>query len=62
MSDKAKKQAYDNQYEKTNLRQIKLNINRKTEPEMLEWIEKKDNIQGYLKKLISEDMKKEEKK
>ena len=44
-------------YEKENLRQIRLKINRKTEPELLEWIEKQDNIQGYIKRLILEDMK-----
>ena len=59
MSDKEKKQAYDQQYEKTNLRQIKLNINRKTEPELLKWIEKRENIQGYIKRLIREDMEKD---
>ena len=46
-------------YEKENLRQIRLKINRKTEPDILEWIEKKDNIQGYIKKLILQDMWKE---
>ena len=46
-------------YEKENLRQIRLKINRKTEPELLEWIEKQDNIQGYIKRLILEDMEKE---
>ena len=45
-------------YEKENLRQIRLKINRKTEPELLEWIEKQDNIQGYIKRLIMEDMEK----
>ena len=44
------------QYEKENLRQIRLKINRKTEPELLEWIEKQKNIQGYIKRLILEDM------
>lgn len=44
-------------YEKDNLRQIRLKINRKTEPEMVEWIEKQGNIQGYIKRLILEDMK-----
>ena len=43
-------------YEKENLRQIRLKINRKTEPELLEWIEKQENIQGYIKRLIMEDM------
>ena len=44
------------QYEKENLRQIRLKINRKTEPELLAWIETQENIQGYIKRLILEDM------
>ena len=52
---------YLNNYEKENLRQIRLKINRKTEPELLEWIEKQDNIQGYIKKLIMNDLKEEKK-
>ena len=48
---------YLNRYEKENLRQIRLKINRKTEPELLEWIEKHENIQGYIKRVILEDMK-----
>ena len=47
-------------YEKENLRQIRLKINRKTEPELLEWMEQQENIQGYIKDLIQKDM--EEKK
>ena len=47
---------YLNQYEKENIRQIRLKINRKTEPELLEWVEKKENIQGYIKRLIRKDM------
>ena len=48
------------QYEKENLRQIRLKINRKTEPELLAWIEKQDNIQGYIKELIRKDMERAE--
>ena len=48
------------QYEKENLRQIRLKINRKTEPELLEWIEKQENIQGYIKRLILDDMERAE--
>ena len=47
---------YMNQYEKDNIRQIRLKINRKTEPELIEWIETQENIQGYIKRLIREDM------
>ena len=53
---------YMNQYEKENLRQIRLKINRKTEPELLEWIETQENIQGYIKRLIMEDMENQPKK
>ena len=53
---------YLNNYEKENLRQIRLKINRKTEPELLEWIEKQDNIQGYIKRLIQKDMDREKEK
>ena len=50
------------QYEKENLRQIRLKINRKTEPELLAWIEKQENIQGYIKELIRKDMEQAEDK
>ena len=50
------------QYEKENIRQIRLKINRKTEPEMLEWIEKQENIQGYIKQLIRKDMEEQKEK
>ena len=53
---------YLNQYEKENIRQIRLKINRKTEPELLEWVEKQENIQGYIKRIIRQDMKIEGKK
>jgi len=53
---------YLNQYEKENIRQIRLKINRKTEPELLEWIEEQGNIQGYIKQLIREDMDREKEK
>jgi hypothetical protein len=53
---------YLNQYEKENIRQIRLKINRKTEPELLEWIEEQGNIQGYIKRLIREDMEREKEK
>ena len=47
---------YQTNYQKENLRQIRLKLNRKTEPELLAWIEKQENIQGYIKRLIKRDM------
>lgn len=50
------KKKYDLKYQKQNIRQIKLNINKRTEPDLIEWIDKQDNVQGYLKQLIRNDM------
>ena len=44
-------------YQDKNMRKILLKINRKTEPEILEQIEKQENMQGYIKRLILEDSK-----
>ena len=45
----------DMAYAKENLWQVRLNINKKTEPE-LEWqLKDQDNVQGYIKRLIKED-------
>lgn len=49
------KKERDLAYAKANLWQVRLNINKKTEPE-LEWqLKDKDNVQGYIKELIKED-------
>ena len=62
MTERSKTAEYLAAYEKENIRQIRLKINRKTEPELLEWIEEQENIQGYIKRLIREDMEKEKEK
>ena len=46
-------------YMRNNIRQIKLQINRKTEPDLYAWIESKANKQGYLKELMRNDMDKQ---
>ena len=47
---------YQRDYQRENIRQIKFKLNRKTDPDLIEWIEKQYNIQGYLKELIKKDM------
>lgn len=47
---------YSNKYIEENQQVIRVKINRKTEPELLEWIRKKSNKQGYIKELILKDM------
>ena len=49
----------DNDYNKKNILQILVKINRLTESEIIEHLEKQQNKNGYIKKLIIEDMKKE---
>ena len=43
-------------YKKENMKQIKFEINKATESELLAWIESKENRQGYIKSLILADM------
>lgn len=45
-------------YNKTNVKQIKLNLNRKTDADIIEQLEACGNVQGYIKDLIRKDMKK----
>ena len=47
---------YNLDYVKNFQRQFMLKCNRKTEPELVEWLESKENIQTYLKELIRKDI------
>jgi len=44
-------------YNKTNVKQIKLNLNRKTDADIIDYLDKADNMQGLIKDLIRKDMK-----
>lgn len=56
-----KKRNYDAQarYNAKTRRRVALNLNTNTDPDILEHLEKLDNVQGYLKRLIREDMAKQ---
>lgn len=43
-------------YNSKNIKQIKLNLNKKTDSDIIQHLDKKDNVQGYIKKLIRDDM------
>ena len=43
-------------YDLANTRQIHLKLNKKTDAEMIAWLDQKDNVQGYIKDLIRCDM------
>lgn len=42
-------------YNAKNVKQIKLNLNRKTDADIISHLETKDNVQGYIKDLIRHD-------
>ena len=41
-------------YNKTNVKQIKLNLNRKTDADIIAFLEQESNVQGLIKQLIRE--------
>ena len=43
-------------YNAQNVKQVKFNLNRKTDADIIRHLEAKDNVQGYLKDLIRKDM------
>lgn len=43
-------------YNKTNVKQIKLNLNRKTDADIITALEAAPNVQGYIKELIRKDL------
>lgn len=45
-------------YQAENTKVITIRVNKKLEPELLEWIESKSNKSKYILDLIREDMKK----
>ena len=56
MTSEAKKAA-KTRYDQRTAKHIGLKFNRNTDADILAHLEKQENIQGYLKRLIREDMK-----
>lgn len=56
----SKKQAHvqaSMKYNQQNVKQIKLNLNRKTDADIIQFLENEPNVQGLIKQLIREHMK-----
>ena len=51
----AKRRA-NQKYDAANTKQLKLKLNLKTDADILEHLAKQDNVQGYIKNLIREDI------
>lgn len=43
-------------YNANNVKQIKMNLNKKTDADIIKHLEHVDNVQGYIKDLIRQDM------
>lgn len=43
-------------YNAKNVKQIKINLNRKTDADIIDHLDKADNVQGLIKDLIRKDM------
>lgn len=55
MSENARSKA-SMKYNKTNVKQIKINLNKKTDADIIKYLEMADNVQGLIKDLIRQDM------
>ena len=53
-----KKKASNAKWDAANTRQIKLKLNLKTDADILSKLDSVENTQGYIKRLIREDIKK----
>lgn len=49
-------------YDKENTKLVGMKLNRKTDADILEYLNSKENVQGYLKNLIRNEIKREEEK
>ena len=54
---KQAKAVYDMEYMKKNVRQYGIKVNKLLEPDMVEWLNSKQNVNQYVKSLIAADMR-----
>lgn len=53
---KTKKNTYHIEWERLNIRKVLIKVNKQSEKEMADWLEKQPNMQRYIKGLIQADM------
>lgn len=57
MPESLSRKQYKTAWDGANTKQIKIKLNIRTDADILDHLEKTENVQGYLKALIREDMK-----
>lgn len=60
-SENSKKSARE-RYDEVNTQRVSLKLNKKTDSEILEWLDTKDNKQGAIKNAIMDVIKREKEK
>lgn len=53
---KQNKEQYDLNYKRKNVKQFKIALNKNTMADVIEWLDTKDNKQGYVIDLIRKDI------
>lgn len=53
---KTNKNTYHTEWERLNIRKVLIKVNKQSEKEMADWLEKQPNMQRYIKGLIQADM------
>lgn len=56
MAEQSAKVKASVKYNKNNIKQIKMNLNKKTDADIINHLDQKDNVQGYIKELIRKDI------
>lgn len=56
MTTEAQRRAKE-KYDRANTKGLYLKLNLKTDADILDWLEKQENVQGYIKELIRTDMR-----
>lgn len=51
-----KRNASHDRWDKDNTKQVKCKFNLRTDDDILKWLQKQGNVQGYIKSLIREDI------
>ena len=59
--DKEQKKAYDIDYQKRNVKRVPFNLNYSTDADIIAYIQHINNVNGYLKELIRQDIKRKKK-
>ena len=59
--DKEQKKVYDIEYQKRNVKRIPFNLNLSTDADIIAHIQQINNVNGYLKELIRQDINRKKK-